>query len=342
MLNRRLGLPANDIAAVLKCEHKWWSRLYQQKAVPDAVPRFQLMDPRRPPDALALGFPFWLKPVKAYMSIMGFRVASRAELEAALAEARTQLPRFAASFNEILGLVPETARHDGVDGNTLIAESLLSGHQCTLEGYVHRGRVTVLGSVDSIRFPNRVSFKRFDYPSRLPGSVKRRMAETVERFFESIGYDNAQFNVEFFIERGTGRPVIIEVNSRLSPQFADLFEKVDGVSTLQTLVEIAAGQSPALGRGEGRFRVAASFVLRSFEDRFIRRVPDAADLARVRDAMPDAIVRVLCDAGDRLSTSPHQDSYSFRYGLVNIGAESERALQEKYERVCRMLPFEFG
>ncbi|MBI1774431.1 MAG: ATP-grasp domain-containing protein [Proteobacteria bacterium] len=343
MLCRRLGLPANDLAAVLRCEHKWWSRLWQARAVPDAVPPFQLIDPRRPLEAsaLAIGFPFWLKPVKAYMSMFGFKITGETELRAAMEEAGAKLPSFVSSFDEILSLAPKRAKHDDVDGTHLLAEGLMSGHQCTLEGFVDRGRVVSLGVVDSIRFPNRVSFKRFDYPSRLPRRVQERMAEVVERFFTAIGYDNAQFNVEFFVERSSGRPLIIEANSRLSPQFADLFEKVDGVNTLQTLVELATGVPPAGGGRQGQFRMAASFVLRSFEDKLVRRVPEADDLARVVEAVPDALVRVLADTGDRLSTSPHQDSYSYRYGLVNVGADSEAELVAKYQRVRAMLPFEF-
>ena len=34
----------------------------------------------------------------------------------------------------------------------------------------------MLGIVDSIRLPNKVSFTRFEYPSRLPAVVQERMA----------------------------------------------------------------------------------------------------------------------------------------------------------------------
>ena len=334
-----LGLPGNALAAVLRCEHKYWSRLEQRRVAPEAVPDFRLvpLHDGRPPD---LPFPFWLKPVKSFLSYLGFRVADRAQFAAALATARAQLPPFVRAFDELLDGIAAPTGGAGVSGAHMMAESLLAGRQCTLEGFVHRGRTHVLGIVDSIRFPNRVSFKRFVYPSSLPRVAQTRMAGIARRLMARIGFDNSLFNVEFFVG-ADAMPKLIEVNSRFSPQFSDLFEKVDGTSTLQILVELATGQTPSWAPRRGRYRIAASCVLRLFEDRLVTRVPDAADIARALDAVPDTVVRIRATAGKRLSDWP-QDSYSFRYALLNIGARDTGDLQARLERATALLPFEFG
>jgi hypothetical protein len=334
-----LGLPGNSLPAVLRCEHKYWSRLEQRQAAPDAVPAFRLvpLDRDQPPD---LAFPFWLKPVKSFLSYLGFRVADRAQFAQALATARRQLPPFVRAFDEMLDGVPPPEGGSGVSGLHMMAETLLGGRQCTLEGFVHRGRTQVLGIVDSIRFPNRVSFKRFVYPSALPRAAQSRMAEIARTLMARIGFDSSLFNIEFFVG-ADNMPKLIEVNSRFSPQFSDLFEKVDGTSTLQILVELATGQTPSWSPRQGRYRLAASCVLRSFEDRMVIRVPADADIARAAAAVPDTVVRIRATAGKRLSDWP-QDSYSFRYALLNIGGRDERDLQARLARATQLLPFEFA
>src|SRR5262249_3460353 len=200
-------------------------------------------------------------------------VGSAAELDSVVARARTELPPFVAAFERML--MPEAAPPGlgNVDGHWLIAEELLGGRQCCLEGFVYKGEVTVLGIVDAYRLPNRVSFTRFQYPSRLPAAVQLAMIEIARRVVPAIGLDNTLFNIELFWDEARGHPSIIEVNSRISAQFADLFQKVDGHSTHEVLVDLALGRRPAWRPGQGRWRVAASFVLRTDRDRLVTTVP---------------------------------------------------------------------
>ena len=339
-VGRALGLAVPSLDAVFRCEHKLWSRVEQRRVVPDSVPRFAAFDSRDSaslPDGFA--FPFWLKPVKSFLSYLSFRIGSGAELERALNATRGALPGFIDPFNALLADVRGPDGHEHVDGNYLLAEELMSGRQCTLEGYVRQGEVRTLGIVDSVRFPNRVSFKRFDYPSALPARVQGSMHDVARRVMERIGFGHGLFNIEFFWDPRRGAPTIIEINSRFCPQFSDLFEKVDGVSTHKILVDLALGRAPDHVPGGGTYRMAASFVQRTFRDRLVRRVPGPADRARVREAVPDAVVKVRATEGQRLSDWP-QDSYSYRYGLINLGGTSASELEAKFERANRLLPFE--
>jgi hypothetical protein len=339
---RELRLKATPVESVFRCEHKLWSRAIQSSVVPQAVPAFQAipLDQANPQDRLRLPFPFWIKPIKSYMSYLGFKVRSPAELEAVVQRARAALPPFVAAFNRML---PREAAPEGladVDGNWLLAEELMGGRQCCLEGFVHGGRVTVLGIVDSIRLANRVSFTRFQYPSRLPAFVQERMSEIARAVVPAIGLNDTLFNIELFWDPQREWPTIIEINSRMSAQFADLFQKVDGVSSHEVLVDLALGRAPRWRRGEGRYRVAASFVLRTDRDRLVTRVPSAAEIQHARTLLPDLEFRVRAAAGHRLSEWP-QDSYTFRYGLIHLGGRDEADMRARYALARALLPFEF-
>jgi hypothetical protein len=324
---KRLGLPGLDFRAAVISEHKGWSRMLQKRVVPDSTPDFALIDLDSPAElgALGVGRPFWLKPIKSYLSYLGFRIGDAAHYRQALATAVEKLPSFLACFLEMTrdaGLPQELAR----GRQWMLAEELMGGFQCTLDGYVYKGEVTVLGVVDSIRFANKVSFKRFDYPSALPLRTQAAMAEVARRLMPGLGFDHGQFNIEFFCDPKRPAPMIIEVNDRLSMQFADLYEKVDGINTYRILMDLACGRRPDHGHRRGKYTAAASFVLRGFKDRLCLAVPSDEDVARVAAEIPDTIVMIRAVPGMRLSELP-QDSYSFRHGLINIGGRDLAEMQ---------------
>jgi hypothetical protein len=342
---KALGLPGPSLESALVLHHKLWSRLVQREVVPEAVPRFQpisLHEPYRRKD-IALEFPFWVKPIKSSLSHLAYRVRSLAELEHVRALARAQLPTYAAAFNEMLDLAgvrgPEGFRH--VRGDWLIAEETIRGRQCTLEGYVRGGRMHVMGIVDSIRLPNRVSFTRFEHPSVLPAQAQRRMTAIAEAVLFRAGFDDGIFNIEFFLDPRRAEPMIIEINPRFCPQFSDLYAKVDGTYGHEVLVALAAGLDPGFVQRQGRHATAASFVLRTRRDRIVLHAPSAEDAARIEQRFPDAYVDLIAAAGDRLSDLA-QDSYTYRYALINLGAGSRAELESAFKAAAAMLPYRFA
>lgn len=69
-----LCLPAPSLESILKCEHKYWSRLEQRRSVPECTPGFADLDSFDDDarDSIDLAFPFWAKPVKSHSSQLGF------------------------------------------------------------------------------------------------------------------------------------------------------------------------------------------------------------------------------------------------------------------------------
>jgi biotin carboxylase len=326
---RRLGFPAPDPEVVLICQHKYLSRVAQEKHAPDAVPPFALIDVANgtclPP---ILAFPIFIKPVKSFFSIGAERIASQAELSGRLLHWKERDEFF-------LPLDRMLERYAGTSIGTkrLIAEGLLEGEQVTVEGYAFGGKVSILGVVDSVMFPGTLAFARFDYPSALPDSVQARMVEIATTVIEGLGFNNGLFNIEMMYDRETDRIAIIEINPRMASQFADLYEKVDGTNSYQVLLDIAQGREPTFARRRGRYGFASSCVLRSFADLAVEAVPSDADVQRLERIYPDIRVEVHATPGRKLSDEL-QDGQSYRYGIVGLGGSDLADVLQRFA-ACR-------
>jgi biotin carboxylase len=345
ILRRQAGLPGPTLEAVLKCEHKYWSRIVQQAVVPETVPSFCAVDPFAE-DAVArcpLDYPFWLKPVKSASSHLGFRVHNEKEFRRSLAAIRAGIDHFAVPFNHILDMAelpPEIAL---VDGRHCIAESIISsGRQCTLEGYVLDGEVQIYGVVDSVREGrHRSSFARYQYPSILPRPVQQRMVDAATRVLRHIGYDHSPFNAEFYWDSRHRRIRLLEINTRISKSHTPLFKLVDGEYNHAVMIDVALGQRPDFPRRAGRYRVAAKFMLRRTRDGVARSVPGLQQIEAVRRRFPGTEIQLAVNPGMRLSELREQDSYSYEVAVIFMGAASQTELLANYRQVVEMLAFEF-
>ena len=105
ILRRDLGLPGPSLEAVLRCEHKYWSRLCQAEVAQEHVPEFCLVDPFAddPLSMLTLAYPFWLKPIRSVLSFLGFRIDCEADFHNAVKRIRSDIGRFAAPFDLFFG-----------------------------------------------------------------------------------------------------------------------------------------------------------------------------------------------------------------------------------------------
>lgn len=146
-LATRLGLPGPRPERVIGASHKYYSRLAQQRAAPEAVPDFALLDPSQPDAAPPLPFPFFAKPVKGAFSVLARRIDDDAALRAYLRSAA--VAEFTSDYMGIFNrLVAELTAFE-VDGRFFLAEGLLAGDLVTVEGFACEGRVEILGIVDS-------------------------------------------------------------------------------------------------------------------------------------------------------------------------------------------------
>jgi len=144
----KLGLPGNDPRVVLTAQHKFYARKAFAAIAPEAGARFAAFPhsiDRR--DQFPFEFPCFVKPVKATFSVLARRVESFAQLKRHLRFwpfEKYVIKRLVKPFNDLLPWYTDFA----LDAHSMIAEEVLPGVQVNLDGYVHAGKVTVLGVPD--------------------------------------------------------------------------------------------------------------------------------------------------------------------------------------------------
>jgi hypothetical protein len=304
LLAERLRLPGPSPVAMLACQLKDRSRELQRRLVPEATPQaWPLRDgvPPFPP-------PFFVKPVVGRLSLGARRIDSVDELAA------LEPPAYVREYAELAG----------VDADGFLAEELLTGDEVTVEGFVHGGRVTVVGVTDSVKYPGTNSFQRFEYPSALPAERVAELRDLAERLLPGLGFDGGFFNVEVVVpEQGPAQ--LLEVNGRIASQFAPLVEAVEGRSTYEALLALAAGEAPAW-EPRARHGVALSYALRVFDDAVVEAVPP-----------PEPGLELLVGPGARLSEQGVNDVASYRLAIFDVWGETrEAAVAAAGERAARV------
>ena len=344
ILNREMGLRYLPLVSMLKCEHKYWSRLEQKQVIPEMVPRFEAVDPfnDNAADQLEMDYPFWLKPIKSFASHLGFKIENRQQFEEALKETREHITRIGDQFNVVMNMVPLPPEIREVDGNWCIAEQLMSGWQCGVEGYVLNGQTYIHGIFDCYKDKNAWSFNRYEYPSRWPQRVRDRMTEATKKLMAHLGYNQTPFGVEFFWDEPADKLWLIEVNTRISQSHSDQYEKVHGVSNHEIALSVALGMKPNIPKVRGGFGCAAKFHLRRYADCEVLKVPDEENLVSISREFPGTEIHVSVEPGMRLSDLRDQDSFSYEIATVHLGATDQPELLRRFRQIAETLNFEFS
>ncbi|MFC2159465.1 acetyl-CoA carboxylase biotin carboxylase subunit family protein [Actinomycetota bacterium] len=335
ILSGKLKTPGPDVLPNLICQHKYYSRIYQKRAVPDAVPEFFLIDPSDNNFDGPSYYPVFIKPVKSFFSIFAARIDNKKQYDGFMGSYKKHKDIFTGPLNILLKKYSDLK----ITADYLIAEKIISGQQVTLEGYVYNGKIEIMGITDSIMYPGTISFKRFEYPSSLPIGIQEKMARIARFFISSIGFDNGVFNIEFFYNPEEDSIKIIEANPRMASQFADLMEKVEGINTYKIQVDLCLGKVPIPVKNSGKFKYATSFVLRSFEDKNIVSLPGKDEIKKIMHLFPEARIEIYGKEGALLSEEL-QDMQSYRYGIINLGGNSRQELDGKLKQCTSLLSFD--
>lgn len=347
LLCKKYGTRNASLESLLKCEHKYWSRKVMAEIVPDNTPTFTAFDPFDD-DALSkigeadLRFPFFVKPIKSSGSRLGFRIDSPEDFDYAISELRAEIGQISEPFNYVLDKADLPDDIKAIEGHYCMAERVIGGRQCTVEGYVYNGEVVPYGTVDSIRYPQVLSFFYYLYPSTLPRRIQDQMNEITRKVMAHIGYDNAGFNIEYFWDEVQNKIWLLEINTRIAQSHCDLFEMVDGVSHQQVTVDLGLGQKPDMPQGEGPENVAGEFFYRVFfNDATIARAPSKAELEVAAEQVAGTRIVSYVKNGMKLSELPEQDAYSYAVASVWMGAGKQSKLLWNYEQVMKRLNYEF-
>ncbi|CUH41018.1 urea carboxylase [Jannaschia seosinensis] len=347
LLCAKYGTRNASLESLLKCEHKFWSRSVMAEVIPEHTPTFTAFDPFDDEALSKIGeaglrFPFFVKPIKSSGSRLGFRIDSPEDFAYATEKLRAEIGQISEPFNAVLDKadLPDAIRE--VEGHYCMAERVIGGRQCTVEGYAHDGEVTLYGTVDSIRYPQVLSFFYYLYPSNLPRRVQEEMWEISRKIMKHIGYDNAAFNIEYFWDEVENKIWLLEINTRIAQSHCDLFEMVDGVSHQQVTVDLGLGRKPDMPHREGSQKVAAEFFYRVFfADATVARAPSRAEIEVAAEQVDGTRIVSNVRKGMQLSELPEQDAYSFAVASLWMGAGTGSKLLWNYEQVMKRLNYEF-
>ncbi len=348
VLRQEYGLRGPSLESVLRCDHKFWSRSIQREVIPQMIPEFAAVDPSEDrcggyPET-PLDFPFWMKPVKAHSSILGFKIDDRQQFEDAIDETRRGIRRFAEPFNVLLSYADLPPEIDEIGGGACIAEGMISkGKQCTLEGYVYEGDVVIYGIVDSLRGPNGSSFHAYRYPSQLSESIRDEMCAAATSVIERVELDDSPFNIEFYHHEQDDSIHLLEINARISKSHSPLFNKVEGVPHKEVMLDVALGKRPDYPTRSGEYRFAAKFMPRIYDpddSDVIQSIPSERELRAVEEAVGGVEIQMLIEEGTPFGESNHRDSYSVEIANIFVGASSADQLHQKYRSVLDALKLE--
>ena len=341
LLRERFGLASPSLESVLKCEHKYWSRLEQASVIPNLIPDFVAINPfdSNVLDDIPFDYPFWIKPVKSLSSHLGFKVRNRSDFEQAVSRIRNKIDWLAEPFDYLLRYASRPADVADIDGRHCVVETLISsGRQCTLEGYVHRGGMEIYGVVDSVREgQHRSCFSRYQYPSTIPRHIQMKMVAATQRFLTAIGYDDSPFNAEFYWDASTGTISLLEVNTRISRSHSPLFKLVDGEYNHRIMLSLGMGEQPRVPVRQGPYPCAAKFMWREYRDARVKTVPSEAMLQDLGHRYPGTEIEFNVSPGVRLSDMAIQDSYSYEIGVLFVGGRNRSELLHKYNDIRRTL-----
>lgn len=342
ILRDRHGLPGPTLESVLKCEHKYWSRLEQEKVITEH-PGYALINLEHEPKPPAnLKYPIWLKPVKSFSSALAYRVASDEEFHQAVGAMREKISELGEPFQHILDLADLPPEIKDIGGSAVLAEEAMSGQQAAVEGYCIDGHVEVYGTLDSLNYPHSPCFLRHQYPSQLPETTVRHMEQVSRRVISHIGLECTTFSIEFFCDPDSSDVRLLEINPRHSQSHAELFELVDGIPNHHCMLRLALGRAPVMPFREGDHQIAALWCYRRFNgDAVLVQGPSSAEIASIEKDIPGVTVRPLVCEGQRLSELPDQDSYSHELANLIIGGENVQDLESKYQEAISRLTFKF-
>ena len=332
LVAKRLQLPGSDPEMLLRTQHKYEARLRLQEFAPDLCPKFHLIPYAiKLEEARGLTYPMFVKPVKSTFSVLARQCDRPEDLIEHLRFKPWEkhiIKRLIEPHNQALRQFPQFQ----VDSQKMIVEELLQGRQINVDGYVHDGEIHILGIADEVMYPDTIAFLRFAFPGNVSDDLRKQVTAATLRVVQGYVIDHGFFNLEFFIEPGTGALKLIEVNPRLAAQLAQFYQWVLGVDTYELGFALALNR-PLPPLQTPHFGAAASFVWRSFDASSCPRLPSSKDLAWLASEYPQARLETYPKKGGSLRRDLKWLG-SHRWAVLNVPGRDEADLRLRYERIC--------
>jgi hypothetical protein len=234
-------------------------------------------------------------------------------------------------------------KHEYLDTFTdLLCEDVLARDtQVTIDGFVCGGKFGWFGLTHSVFLPNRISFKRFDFPFKLKETVYNEIVAGPERILEASGLNNTLFDIELAIDMETGSAKLIEINTRPSAQFMYPIHWVTKVDPLNVALEIATGGRNLQLEDRESGRACSVCVLRRDSDARLISLPQKSAVEKLKREYTGLRVNYFAWPGDKLSDYP-QDSRTFRYAEIVVPHDASENINEMLPAISEELEFVFA
>ena len=105
------------------------------------------------------------------------------------------------------------------------------------------------------------------------------------------------------------------------------------------MLNLALGRRPNALEYKGDFRIAANFMLRTFETGKVKEVPSKKEIDLLKEKYPGMELKIHVDKGMHLSDMHGQDSYSFELRNIFVGALNQTEMLDIYNDCLSNLTF---
>lgn len=336
LLAEKLHLPGIPVKAVFQAQHK-----------ADFVRIMQEIDPHFPEthvihidenlDYTKFLYPCFVRPIKGGESELAFWAKSKGELQEMVQKVRKIQRPHLAWYDAIFARYVDRPYED--IERTFIVQPFIEGDQYVVDGFVFNTEVSFLGYTKSVFADDKVSFISFDFPTPLEVETKTKLEDLIRRLLTRIGYNNYGFNIEFIVTPD-GKIFLIEVNTRISRQFIPLMNQYYTLSNLELMLQVATGEKPHIEL-KNQTRYASSFPLRIFKDARVKAVPSPERIQELKKELGLIDLTIYINQGDKINLEESFQTYSYRYGIVDIAGNSTAEIKEHFEKVKDKFEVEF-
>jgi hypothetical protein len=213
--------------------------------------------------------------------------------------------------------------------NQFILQPYINQRQFTLDGLIQHGKITKLGITESIYDKQKESFIRFDFPIFISNVIENELNVIISDIAKVFNFDHSLFNLEFFLSQNN-QLTIIELNTRASIVFEDFYQQYFGKSMTEMMIDISLNKIPKLKIINERL-YCKSYILRKYFDYVVASIPTRKYLSKLIKNNNLENIRVLGKTNKKLSQQK-QDSYSYRYAIIDICGMSEDEIELKYQK----------
>ncbi len=330
VLATQLGSAYTSPQSICRAQHKAVFAQIARKIDENCPPTIGIINPDQ--TGIDLEYPVFIRPARGSVSELAYRIDSEEDL------AKTLKTVF--GKNRTLKFwrhACETYLEKPPPVSSFLLQPFIEAPQFTVDGFVYKNAVRILGIAESIYDERRESFQRFDLLTNFPQAVQGDLQSLLERTIRALGFDNSNFSVEFFLASGK-EIILIEFNTRASAVFTNIYSERYQSSLIDMMIQISVGNGPNVSFKD-ESRLASNCVLRVKQDHYIKSIPTPEEVEHLKEKYGLIDIDILVEPGKKLSDYK-QDSYSYRYAFVDIAGNSRQEILDKLGKVRTELKFE--